>query len=259
VDGDWRGANRKLLIHLDNNGYLYVLDRAHGEVLAADPFVRVNATRGVDLTSGQLLRNEAKSVQVNSISRDVCPARRMTASGAAYSPDLRLLFVAANRLCMDFEARDAGYIRGTPFAGANVRFKPAPAQNPPGIGALIGWDLGAARPSWTAAEPYPLRGGVLATAGNVVFYGTTEGDFKALDARSGEALWKFHASSGIMSQPVTFLGADGRQYVCVLAGMPAGDEIDVRDATADQGLANAVRNPPRTENASGSLYVFALP
>jgi PQQ-dependent dehydrogenase (methanol/ethanol family) len=259
VDGDWQGQLRKLLIHLDNNGYLYVLDRARGEILSAAPFVPVNATRGVDIASGQPLRNEAKRVQANSVSRDVCPARRMAASGAAYSPDLRLLFVVANRLCMDFEARDAGYIRGTPFAGANVRFKPAPAQKPPGIGALIGWDLAGAKPSWTAAEPYPLRGGVLATAGNVVFYGTTEGDFKALDARSGEPLWKFHASAGIMSQPVTFLGADGRQYVCVLAGMPAKDEIDVRDATADQGLANAVRNPPRTGNASGSLYVFVLP
>jgi glucose dehydrogenase len=115
------------------------------------------------------------------------------------------------------------------------------------------------------AERFPLEGGVLATAGDVVFYGTLDGAFKAVDARDGHLLWQFHASSGIIGQPITFRLSDGHQYLAVTAGIggPAGrvaqNGIDPRDATAAHGYANALRDLKPSADPSGMLYVFALP
>jgi glucose dehydrogenase len=163
---------------------------------------------------------------------------------------------------MDMEPRDTSYMSGTPFIGANLRMKA-----PPGIsrGALIAWNVGSAKPAWKVAEDFPVEGGVLATAGNLVFYGTLDGTFKALDARDGHMLWQFQASSGIIGQPITFRLADGHQYVAVTAGTggPAGrvaeNGIDPRDATAAHGYANALRDLKQPADPSSTLYVFALP
>src|SRR3954447_12953547 len=147
---------------------------------------------------------------------------------------------------------------GTPFTGVNVRLKPPP-DGP--RGALVAWDLGKAQPAWTVPEPYPLGGGVLATAGGLILYGTLDGLFKALDARSGRELWRYPTSSGIIGQPTTFRGPDGRQCVAVLAGLggPLGraalHDIDSRDATAAGGAGNVLRDLPRPADASGTLYV----
>jgi alcohol dehydrogenase (cytochrome c) len=105
----------------------------------------------------------------------------------------------------------------------------------------------------------------VATAGDVVFYGTMEGWFKAVDARSGKELWKFKTGSGIVGQPITYLGPDAKQYVAVLSGVGgwagavvAGD-LDTRDSSAALGFANAMKDLPAFTTKGGMLYVFALP
>jgi lanthanide-dependent methanol dehydrogenase len=107
--------------------------------------------------------------------------------------------------------------------------------------------------------------GTFATAGGLVFYGTMEGWFKAVDARSGKLLWQFKTSSGIVGQPTTYRGPNGRQYVAVLSGVGgwagaivAGD-LDPRDTTAALGFVNAVPDLKNDTTAGGTLYVFALP
>ena len=110
-----------------------------------------------------------------------------------------------------------------------------------------------------------MESGVLATAGGVVFYGTLDGWFKAVDAGSGKPLWQFRAASGIIGQPISFQRTDGHQYIAVLAGAggAAGKvtekEIDIRDATAAYGYANAIRDLKPSAEAGGMLYVFGLP
>jgi PQQ-dependent dehydrogenase (methanol/ethanol family) len=269
ADTQWQGQDRNLVIHPDGNGQVYVLDRGTGAILSAAPFVQVNATQGVDIPTGTLRRNVAMDVSPNAVTRDICPAwpGATSADGtslgaAALSPETGLLYIPASRLCMDMEPRDTSFMSGTPFVGANLRMKAAPGIS---RGALIAWDVSGARPAWTVAEDFPVQGGVLATGGGVVFYGTLDGAFKAVDARDGYLLWQFHASSGIIGQPVTFRLADGHQYVAITAGTggPAGrlaeNGIDLRDATAAHGYANVLRDLKQPADPSGMLYVFALP
>ena len=105
----------------------------------------------------------------------------------------------------------------------------------------------------------------MATAGDVVFYGTMEGWFKAVHARTGEVLWQFKTASGIIGQPTTYRGPDGKQYVAILSGVGgwagaivAGD-LDPRDGTAALGFVNAMRDLKNVTTKGGTLYVFALP
>jgi PQQ-dependent dehydrogenase (methanol/ethanol family) len=264
---DWRGERRNVLIHPDANGQVYVLDRASGHILSAAPFVAVNATDGVDPATGALRRVAAKGIYPNTITRNICPSWSGATGGggtslgaAAYSADTGLLYIPVNRLCMDMEARDAHGIGGTPFTGANLRVKPASTG-----GALIAWDVAAEKQAWSCEEAFPVESGVLATDGGLVFYGTLEGQFKALDARTGRLLWQFKASSGIVGTPVSFRLPDGRAFIAVMSGMggAAGQTahagIDIRDATAALGYANAMQDLKPPQDASGTLYVFALP
>jgi PQQ-dependent dehydrogenase (methanol/ethanol family) len=268
ADMPWQGRDRSLVIHPDANGQVYALDRGTGAILSVAPFVQVNATHGVDISTDTLRRNVAMDVSPNAVTRGICPAwpgatgADGTALGAAaLSPQTHLLYIPASRLCMDMEPRDTGYMSGTPFIGANLRMKAAPGIS---RGALIAWDVSGAKPAWTVAEDFPVLGGVLTTGGGLVFYGTLGGEFKAIDARNGHVLWQFHASSGIVGQPMTFRLPDGHQYVAITAGTggPAGrvaeKGIDVRDATAAHGYANVLRDLKQPADASGILYVFSL-
>lgn len=268
ADMPWRGSARKLLIHPDASGWVYVLDRLTGEMLSAAAFVPGNATTGIDLATGALRRNAAKSVSPNSITRDICPgwpgatgAGAPGAAAAAFSPETGLLYIPVSRLCMDFEPRDANFISGTPFIGANLRMRAAPGLT---RGAVVAWNVADGKVAWTVDEAFPVTSGVLATGGGVVFYGTLDGQFKATEARTGRPLWQFKTASGIIGQPITFRLSDGHQYVAVVAGVggaagrAAQQGIDVRDATAAHGYANVLRDLKPADDPAGTLYVFAL-
>jgi lanthanide-dependent methanol dehydrogenase len=103
------------------------------------------------------------------------------------------------------------------------------------------------------------------TAGDVVFYGTMDGWFKAVDARNGNPLWQFKVGSGIIGQPVTYKGPDGKQYVAVLsgvggwAGAVVAGGVNTQDGTAALGFANAMADLGKHTTKGGMLYVFTLP
>ncbi len=262
IDLDWQGAPRHLLVHPDGNGRVYVVDRGSGELLSAEPFIPTNATKSVDLATQILQREDTKSVNVNAVSRDICPGwPGATGPGAAaYNPATHLLYIPVSRICMDMEARNTTYMAGTPYMGANLRMKAAR----PNRGALVAWDVAAAKPAWTVEEKFPVVGGVLATVGGLVLYGTLHGLVKAVDGRTGQELWRYQAPFGIVSTPAIVQGGNGRQYLAVLSGIGgvgrvAWKDIDVRDATADHGYANALRDLPVQTQPGGALLLFALP
>ena len=106
--------------------------------------------------------------------------------------------------------------------------------------------------------------GALVTAGDVVFYGTMEGWFKAVDARTGKLLWKYKTSSGIIGQPIAYRGPDGKEYIAVLSGVGgwsgaivAGD-LDPLDSSAALGFVNAMHDLPAVTAKGGTLYVFSI-
>jgi lanthanide-dependent methanol dehydrogenase len=264
LDMDWNGQLRKVLVRPERNGYVYVLDRTSGEVLSAKPFHAITTSTGVDLKTGRLQYDANKQPVSNRVVRDICPA----ASGAkdwnpsAFSHKTGLLYIPHANLCMDLEHMEANYIAGTPYLGAEARWKPGPGGH---RGEFTAWDIREGREVWTVKENFPVWSGAAVTAGDVVFYGTMEGWFKALHARTGELLWQFKTASGIIGQPTTYRGPDGRQYVAVLSGIGgwagavvAGD-LDVRDGTAALGFANAMRDLPSATTKGGTLYVFKLP
>jgi lanthanide-dependent methanol dehydrogenase len=132
-------------------------------------------------------------------------------------------------------------------------------------GEFTAWDPVRRRAVWKVRERFPVWSGALATAGDLVFYGTMDGWFKALDARTGRLLWQFKTESGIVGQPISYRGPDGKQYVAVLSGVGgwsgavvAGD-LNAADSTVALGFAGAMRDLPAATGRGGTLYVFALP
>ena len=264
IEVPWQGRQRAALIRPDRNGYMYLMDRATGELLSAERFVHVTSSRGVDLKTGQLVYEPSKEPKVGQVVRDICPAspggKDWTPS--AFSPRTGLLYVPHNNLCMDVEGLEANYIAGTPYVGMNVRMRAGPGGH---RGEFTAWDPVAAKPAWKVKEMFPVWSGAVATAGDVVFYGTMDGWFKALDARTGKELWKYQTGSGIISQPVTYRGPDGKQYVAVVAGVGGwagaivSGDLDPRDSTAALGFAAAMQDLPKHTTKGGTLHVFALP
>ncbi|MCW8195835.1 PQQ-dependent dehydrogenase, methanol/ethanol family [Proteobacteria bacterium 005FR1] len=265
VDMPWNGEMRKLLIHPGRTGFVFVLDRETGQLLSAEKFhPPTNWATGYDLDTGLPQIDESKRTHMGQTTYDICPS----STGAkevfpsAVSPRTGLLYIPAHNFCMNYGAIEANYIAGTPYLGADVLMYPGPGEN---RGELIAWDPIQAKQVWGIKEKYPLQSGVLATAGDLVFYGTTDGWFKAADARSGEVLWKFKVSSGIVSNPMTFTGSDGRQYVAVYAGIGgwvganAFDLISASDPTAALGTTGAAADLKQVTTAGSTVYVFALP
>jgi PQQ-dependent dehydrogenase (methanol/ethanol family) len=268
ADLAWQGQSRRVLIHPDANGMVYVLDRATGAILGADAFLPTNAVRGVDLDIGRPQRDDAKTIHTNTNTRDICPgwpgatgANGLALGDAAFAPERGLLFIPVNGLCMDMEGRNATFIQGTAYTGANLRAKSVPGR---ARGGVIAWDVTQRGIAWRSDEAFPVQGGVI-VANDLVFFGTLDGWFKALDAGSGKLLWQSRTASGIIGRPLAFQGEDGKPYVAVVAGIggPIGrvaqNGIDLRDATAAHGFANALQDLPQPRSHGGTLYVFGLP
>jgi alcohol dehydrogenase (cytochrome c) len=118
---------------------------------------------------------------------------------------------------------------------------------------------------WSVRENFPIWSGTVVTAGGVVFYGTMEGWFKALDAYTGDLLWQYKTGSGIIGQPITYRGPDGKQYVAILSGVGGwagaivAGALDPRDSTAALGFAGGMKDLPNHTTKGGMLYVFSLP
>ena len=264
VDLTISGQTRKALLHPDRNGYLYVLDRTSGQMISATPFVHITTTKGVDPQTGRPIEAPEKKITTGKVVRDICPH----ASGgkdwqpSAYSPQTGLLYIPHQNMCQDEEGVEVNYIAGTPYVGANVKMYAGPGGH---RGEFTAWDPVAARPVWKIKETFPVWSGALVTVGDVVFYGTMEGWFKAVNARTGEMLWQFKCGSGIIGQPITYRGPDGKQYVAVLSGVGgwsgaivAGD-LDPRDASAALGFVGGMTDLPQHTTKGGMLYVFSLP
>jgi lanthanide-dependent methanol dehydrogenase len=264
VDLTINGQPRKTLLHADRNGFLYVLDRTTGAVISAARFAFTNTISGIDPQSGRPNYVAEKKPQTGKVVRNICP----TAPGAkdwqpaAWSPQTGLLYIPHQNICMDDEVVQASYIAGTPYVGANVKMYAGPGGH---RGEVTAWNPAEGKAAWKIKESFPVWSGALATAGEVVFYGTLEGWFKAIHARTGEPLWQFKCGSGIVGQPVSYRGPDGKQYIAVLsgvggwAGAVVACDLDSRDASAAKGFANVTSDLPQHTTKGGMLYVFALP
>jgi PQQ-dependent dehydrogenase (methanol/ethanol family) len=259
-----QGKPRKVLVHFDKNGFAYTIDRTNGEVLVAAPFTPLNWATRVDLTTG---RPVVDSTKLTGASRgnvkNICPSLeggKSPASPASYSPHTGLFYVSTNNMCMDYEAVQSTRIAGTPYIGASTPYRAGAGGY---MGAFIAWDAARGRRVWEIHERYPVWSGSVVTAGDVVFYGTLDGWFKAVDARSGKPLWQFKLGSGIVGSPISFAGPDGKQYIAICDGI-GGDWFllagDVRsDDPADvRPPADFIPDIARRTSQGGTVWVFGL-
>jgi PQQ-dependent dehydrogenase (methanol/ethanol family) len=264
VDMEFRGKMRKVLIHPARNGFVFVMDRETGEVLSAEKFQPVNWADGYDLKTGLPKENPAKRPQGTAGVTEICPsstgAKEFVPS--AFSPRTGLLYIPAHNTCMDFTHIQANYIAGTPYLGADVKMYPGPGGYQ---GELLAWDVRNARRAWGLRDKdFPVYSGVLVTAGDVVFYGTMDGWFKAVDARNGEELWRAKTGSGIIGNPMTYVGPDGKQYVAVYSGIggwmgaTALPTVSADDPYAALGTTGAMRDIKKVTGPGDVLYVFGF-
>jgi PQQ-dependent dehydrogenase (methanol/ethanol family) len=266
------GQDRKVLVHFDRNGLGYTMDRETGELLVAEKYdPTVNWTTGVDMDPNSATfgrpavvsqySTEAQGEDVNTTG--VCPAALGTKDQqpAAFSPETKLFYVPTNHVCMDYEPFRVSYTAGQPYVGATLSMFPAPNSHG-GMGNFIAWDAAKGEIVWSVPEEFSVWSGALATAGDIVFYGTLEGYLKAVDAATGKELYKFKTPSGIIGN-VTSYEHDGKQYIAVYSGVGGWAGI---------GLAAGLVNPTDGLGAvggyaalsdytalGGSLTVFALP
>lgn len=263
VDLPIGGKTRKALVHFDRNGFAYTMDRATGEVILARAYVPMNWSTGVDLRTGRPAVNPEKATAQGKMVKDICPSLEggKNQQPAAFSPKTGVFYVPTNNLCMDFEGREVSYIAGTPYIGGMAPEKAGPGGYK---GEFIAWDAVNGRKLWGIQEPFPVWGGALATGGGVVFYGTLDGWFKAVDESNGKVLWQFKVGSGVVGNPIAYTGPDGRQYIAVYSGLGgdmglliAGDvasnlPFDVRER------GSTLPDLARYTSWGGMLFVFGL-
>jgi lanthanide-dependent methanol dehydrogenase len=257
------GQPRKVLLQMGRTGYVYLLDRQTGQVISATPFEHVNWSSGVDLKTGRPRVAKDKETHEGVNTTGICPAATgaKDQQPAAFSFRTKLIYSPATNLCMDYKGTSVGYIAGTPYVGAEVMMYPGPGGN---RGEFIAWDPVAARKVWAIPERFPVWTGALVTGGDVAFYGTMEGWFKAVDARNGKVLWQLKTGSGTLGNPISYLGPDGKQYVAVYSGVGGWSGavalgLDTTDPTGALGFVNGMKDLPSYSQPGGTVYVFALP
>ncbi|MER0236647.1 PQQ-dependent dehydrogenase, methanol/ethanol family [Fulvimarina sp. MAC8] len=265
LDLEIEGETRQVAVRPGRNGFMYVLDRATGKVISADPFSKVTVYEGVDMETGKLIPVADKDPALGKTITDICPAPPGAKDWqpTAYSPKTKLLYVPHQTLCASMTTSEVSYISGTPYLGATVDMYAGTEEGT--RGQFMAWDLVKRVPAWQITEEFPVYSGTVVTAGDVAFYGTMDRWFKAVDATNGEPLWQFRAPSGIIGQPSTFMGSDGRQYVAIMSGVGgwAGAigtaELDGRVRNGALGFSGASQDLPAYTRGGSTLMVFALP
>ena len=217
------GRTRKVIMQANKNGFFYVLDRETGEFLSGAPFVTgITWATGLDPKSGRPIEAPGFA-EMKPVIASPSPDGAHNWNPIAFSPATGFVYLAAKSGTQFVHAPNAKW-KYNPVA-LNLGLDPAYdgplnarlASMPPAKGELVAWDPVKQQAAWRVAEPTIVGGGVLATAGNLVFQGRADGMLAAYRATDGMQLWQFDAGTGIIAPPVTY-SVDGIQYLSVMAG-----------------------------------------
>ena len=215
VDAPFQGRKRQLLVQANRNGFFYVLDRITGELLLAKPFIE-QLTWASGIGPDGRPQVASSSVPTPGGAR-VCPAMEGATNwmSTAYNPETGLFYVMALEKCLIYSKSPAPWERGKSFYGGGGREVPGE----PGRKYLRAIEVQTGKIVWQYPQIGPGNswGGVLSTAGGVIFFGDDSGALAAVEAQSGKPLWYFHTNEVWKASPMTYL-AEGKQYVAVAAG-----------------------------------------
>jgi alcohol dehydrogenase (cytochrome c) len=212
IDADWEGHPRKLLVQANRNGFFYVLDRTDGKFLSGKAFGTVTWATGIARDGRPIVNTSLASTPEGT---RVCPGALGLTNwfSPSYNPETGLLYVATSNECDIFTSAPQPYRAGHDFLGSV--YVPDPVERP--TGALKALDALTGAEKWSFPYFSNPNGGVLSTAGGVVFAGDSDGNFIVLDARTGRDLWHVQLGAAIYSAAITF-EVDGKQYVTIPAG-----------------------------------------
>jgi PQQ-dependent dehydrogenase (methanol/ethanol family) len=249
VDLDIGGQKTPVALKADRNGFFYVLDRRNGKLLSAEKFIDLNWATSIDMTTGRPVENADKRPRLGFKAQNICPnlIGGKNWMPMSYSFQTGLVYMSTMNLCMDLEGTQPQYKRGAFFLGVEFDLgKTGPGGH---LGEVVAWDPVKQQKVWGNKDELLYLGGMLSTAGGLVFHGDLKGWFKALDAKTGSTLWKFNTGSGVSAAPMTYeLG--GKQYLAVVSGRtfaipaffgPIGEKMVAASAEG------------------GTLFVFELP
>src|ERR1700683_5627786 len=265
VDINVDGQMRKCLVHFDSTGFAYVLDRTDGTLLRANKYVTTNWAEKVDMKTGRPVKVPEHSPLLVGGNTQACPSAMggKDQQPVAVDPnDPTNFYVPTNNWCMEDEPQARSHTQqGTVYVFANVYMYP---EKPGVTGKFKKFNVVTGETVWEIPDPYPNWGGALVTDGGVAFFGSLNGDFRAVDRSSGKVLWQRRLGSGIIGNPITY-SVNGKQYVSVWSGiggwigLPVTAGLDLNDkfgaigATAMTKAANLSMIPQ-----GGTLYTFAV-
>ncbi len=255
------GRMTKLLTHPDRNGLVYTLDRETGDLVNAFKIDdTVNWVKKVDLKTGLPIRDPEYSTHMDHEAKGICPSAMGYHNQGieSYDPNKQLFFMGVNHICMDWEPFMLPYRAGQFFVGATLNMYPGPKG---ALGQVKAMNAVTGEFKWEVQEKFAVWGGTMATAGDLVFYGTLDGYIKALNSRNGEELWKFKLPSGVIGHPITYKH-EGKQYVAIyygVGGWPGvGLVFDLQDPTAGLGAVGAFKELAHHTQMGGGVMVFSL-
>ncbi|MEM7327118.1 MAG: PQQ-dependent dehydrogenase, methanol/ethanol family [Pseudomonadota bacterium] len=219
------GADRRVVMQAPKNGFFYVIDAATGEFVSGNNYVPVNWATGLDENGRPVEVPDARYAEIPYL-QTPGPLGGHNWHPMAFNPDVGLAYIPAQEIPQAyatdprFQDNSSKWNTGADFAAGVPQVLPGEVTKflRSGLkGRLIAWDPVAQEARWTVEHPGPWNGGVLSTAGGVVFQGKLNGDFVAYDAATGETLWSRDVKSGAASGPGTF-EIDGEQYVTITTG-----------------------------------------
>jgi alcohol dehydrogenase (cytochrome c) len=215
------GKDRKVLMQANRNGFFYVLDRTNGEFIRGNQFIdHQNWADGLDPKTGKPIRSAlTKKVLETGEEAEIWPSALGGKNWApmAYSPKTGLAYVNSLNMGMKYKIAEADWRRGVMWLEADFAFVLPEDGN---AGILRAIDPLTGKSKWTVPVGAPDNGGVLATAGDLIFTGHQTGEFSAYDANTGDKLWSYQTASGIEAPPVTWTQG-GKQMVAVVSGFGA--------------------------------------
>jgi len=239
------GKETPALLKADRNGFFYVANRESGKLISAEKFVPTNWAEKIDIATTRPVENPEKRPGPGHPAKDICPnlIGGKNWQPMSYSPDTGLVYIPANNICQDMSETEVNYRKGVFYLGKDFTARPGPGGY---LGDIIAWDPVKQKKVWDIKEELPFNGGTLATAGGLVFYGTTTGQFKAVDAKTGSVLWQVGVGSGVGAAPISF-AIDGKQYVAVVVG---------RTASIPAFLGDIGTKMTQATPEGGTLFVF---
>jgi PQQ-dependent dehydrogenase (methanol/ethanol family) len=241
------GTDTPVMMKADRNGFFFVANRETGKLISAEKYVFASWAKKWDINTQRAEEDADKRPGPGHPAKGICPnlIGGKNWQPMSYNPQTGLVYIPTNNVCMDWSVGDVSYKRGVFYLGAEF-----PTSEGPGgfLGELVAWDPVSNKKVWSIKEDLPFNGGTLTTGGNLVFQGNLHGEFRAIDAKNGNVLWKKNLGTGVGAGPVTYM-VDGKQYIAVVVG---------RTVSLPAFLGDLGKRMTDAAPEGGALFVFAV-